>query len=188
MKTQANRLYVLTAIWTLLTVAVGVYALTDSMAPTADVTAAPQSNLMWVSVEDWAPGDARPVSLGGKWIVIWRRDRAEMARAGAQAAPGTSIEEWSGALADGSFAREAGPEALLRLEWVFASPVNVGGDGCMVRAQAGDFGGFFDPCQNVHFDMWGTVKKGPTGENLKVTPARFGEDPKTVLLDLSDMP
>ncbi|WP_171181380.1 ubiquinol cytochrome C oxidoreductase [Ruegeria sp. HKCCD8929] len=188
MKKKGVILYYVTAGYAALTLATGLYFLSAGTKPTADVEASYQNNLHSIWLGNWEPGEVRTFRIDGKPIVLWRRDTAEIAAAMEQFDPDISKEEWSKALNDGTLALEMGPETYNRLEWFIASPINVGGYGCIVLAKAGDYDGFLDPCQAVHFDMWGHPKKGPTTENLNVTPAQFSEDRQTVFLDLSGMP
>lgn len=102
--------------------------------------------------------------------------------------PTTSPEEWLSVLNDGTLAFELGSEKFSRLEWFVVSPINTGGIGCVVLARAGEYGGFFDPCQGAHFDLWGRIQKGPTTQNLKVAPINLAEDGQSELIDLTDMP
>lgn len=181
-------LYCVTAGWALVTVATGLYYLTNSMAPAADVEAYSQNSPLAIPLENWEPGEVRTYLFDEKPIVVWRRDPAEIATAMAQFDPDVSKEKWLQVLNDGTLASEIGADAYTRMEWFIVSPVNVGGYGCITRAKAGDYEGFFDPCQAVHFDMWGRKMKGPTKENLKVPPFQFTEDGRAVFLDLSEMP
>lgn len=48
--------------------------------------------------------------------------------------------------------------------------------------------GFYDPCPNVHFDMWGRVVSGPTDKNLIVVPATYVNDKTKIIFDLSNLP
>lgn len=188
MKQRGVLLYYVTAAFSVFVVGSGIFFLSASMKPTADVEARYRNDVHSVWLENWKPGDVRTLRLDEKPIVLWRRDITEIAAAMAQIDPDVSKEEWLNVLNDGTFAFEIGPEAYNRLEWFIASPINVGGYGCIVHPKVGDYDGFLDPCQAVHFDMWGRPKAGPTTENLKVTPAWFSEDLQSVYLDLSDMP
>lgn len=68
------------------------------------------------------------------------------------------------------------------------SPVNTGGLGCIVTPNDGDFGGFLDPCEDVHFDLWGRVQAGPTEANLQVLSYRISQDGRFNFVDLSEAP
>jgi ubiquinol-cytochrome c reductase iron-sulfur subunit len=73
-------------------------------------------------------------------------------------------------------------------EWLIVSPVNTGGIGCLVIPNAELHDGFYDSCQNVHFDMWGRVMSGPTDKNLIVVPATYVNDKAKIIFDLSNLP
>ncbi|SDX50142.1 ubiquinol-cytochrome c reductase iron-sulfur subunit [Ruegeria halocynthiae] len=188
MKSKSVFLCYLAASTGLVTVAIGLYFLLASMQPTADVVAKYQTRLQSISVEDWEPGEVRTFIFYGMPVLLWRRDLKEIATAMAQFDPETSKDEWSEVLENGALEFEIGRDAYTNLEWFIASPINVGGYGCVVLAKAGDYDGFFDPCQSVHFDMWGRPKQGPSMENLVIPPAQFTEDRRSILFDLSKMP
>ncbi len=188
MQTKGNFLYYLTAGWAALIVTVGLYYLFSSAEPTADVEARYQARMQTVPIESWEPGDVRTLVFGRKPVVIWRRDQAEMAAAMSQADPSIPQEDWAEALNDGSLATLLGPEEFARIEWLIVSPINTGGFGCIVLTKAGDYDGFFDPCQGAHFDLWGRPQRGPTDKNLKVHPIYFAEGGQSLVLDLSTLP
>ncbi len=188
MKTNGVFLYYAAAGWAALGVVLVLYYLFQSMEPTADVKARYQNRPRSVLVENWEPGDAKTLMFDDKPVVLWRRSIAEMAAAMAQIEPTIPESDWFAALSDGSLKRDLGPEKFSRLEWLAISPINTGGFGCIIRTKAGDYGGFFDPCQTVHFDLWGHPRKGPTNENLRVAPSQFAEDLRSIYLDVSGMP
>ena len=172
----------------LLTVFIGFHFLFNSLKPSADVEAQHQNNIHRVWVADLERGDINRFQVDRRPIVIWRRNSEEIAKAMALLDPTSSPKEWLTVLNDGTLALELGSEGFSRLEWFVVSPVNTGGMGCVVLTKAGDFGGFFDPCQGAHFDLWGRIQKGPTAQNLKVAPMKLAEDGQSVLIDLTEMP
>jgi ubiquinol-cytochrome c reductase iron-sulfur subunit len=62
------------------------------------------------------------------------------------------------------------------------------GIGCVALRNVGLHDGFYDPCQNVHFDMWGRAMTGPTDKNLIVVPATYVVDRAKIIFDLSNLP
>ena len=188
MNNAGLKLYYLTAVWLLLGVLIGGYFLLSSAAPTADVVAESKPNIMHVHVGDFEPGDASILRINGKPIVVWRRSNEEMAKALTQFSPELAFDQVLKELNDGTLKQHVGSEEFTYLEWLILSAVDVGGIGCIVAAKAGDFGGFFDPCRESHFDMWGRAAKGASNQNLKVVPSRFDEERQSVLLDVTDMP
>lgn len=188
MKKKSVTLYYMTAGWLLLGAIIGGHFLFTSMKPTADVKAKYRTNVHRIWIGELEPGDVTILHVDQKPIVVWHRDLEEIATAMAQLEPKIPREEWSTALTDGTLALEIGADAYTRLEWFISSAVNVDGIGCIVLSKAGDYEGFFDPCQGTHFDLWGRSVKGPMPQSLKVTPAQFSDDRLTVLLDLTEMP
>lgn len=191
MKKKGALLYYVTAGWGLFVVAAGLYFLSTAMKPTADVVANLQYGPRVIPLEGWEPGKARTLIIDEKPIVIWHRDPAEIATALSQMSPDVSSDQWLQfvrSINGESVSAELRQEFYSRVQWFVVSPINVGGHGCISAAQAGDYGGFFDPCQNVHFDMWGRRMKGPTEEHLLVPPYRFTEYGLNIVVDLSEMP
>ncbi|WP_299420074.1 ubiquinol cytochrome C oxidoreductase [uncultured Shimia sp.] len=182
-----NALYYLTAGWLFATVATGLYYLAGSTAPSTDVTAQTNPNLHHISVIDMAPGDTAFSGFNGKPVVIWRRSLPQMATALTQWDPRFAYDDILESLQDGSLEADMDPEQYTYLEWLVLSPVDMGGIGCVTLANAGDFGGFFDPCRGSHFDLWGRVKKGPSEHDLQVVPTRFDDNRHSVLIDLTDI-
>ncbi len=41
-------------------------------------------------------------------------------------------------------------------------------DGCVVLSGAGDYDAWFDPCRGSHFDTSGRIRKGASGQNLRL--------------------
>lgn len=66
--------------------------------------------------------------------------------------------------------------------------INTGGIGCLALPKAGLHDGFYDSCQNVHFDMWGRVMSRPTDQNLIVVPSTYVNDKAKIIFDLSNLP
>ncbi len=189
MKKQGVTLYYITIGWVLLTVVVGAYFLFGATNLTADVTARNgQSGILRVRIDNLVPGEPATLKIGRTPVVVWRRDQQEILSALAQLDLGFSNEELQAALDNGTLVNIFGAEVLHRVEWFVASPINVGGFGCVVLTQAGDFGGFLDPCQKVHFDLWGRPRKGPTTHDLTVITPRFDDGGKSLILDLRDLP
>lgn len=71
-----------------------------------------------------------------------------------------------------------------QLRVLVVSTVNTGGLGCIALANAGDAGGFFDPCDDVHFDAWGRVAKGGPAADLMLSPIDLSEDRETLRVDI----
>jgi len=182
-----NALYYLTAGWLFATVATGLYYSANSATPTADVTAQTNANLHQISVVDMAPGDTAFSGFNGKPVVIWRRSLPQMATALVQLDSSLAYDDILESLQDGSLEADMEPKQFTYLEWLVISPVDMGGIGCVTLADAGDFGGFFDPCRGTHFDLWGRVKKGPSEHDLQVVPTRFDDNRQSVLIDLTDI-
>jgi len=47
--------------------------------------------------------------------------------------------------------------------------------GCVPIGEAGDFGGWFCPCNGSHYDTAGRVRKGPAPENLHIPVASLAD-------------
>ena len=142
----------------LLTVLIGIYFLFSGMKPSADVASQHDNDIHQVSVAEIKPGDVRQIALNQRPIIIWRRSNEEIAQAMALLDPKVTPETWLTMLHDGRLAQELEADEFARLEWFVVSPINTGGMGCLVLAKAGDYRGFFDPCQSAHFDLWGRLQ------------------------------
>ena len=172
----------------LLTVLIGLYFLFNGMKPSTETVAQYANNFHRVWVAEIERGETKLIKVGRQPILVWRRNDEEIAQAMALLDPKTSSETWLSILNDGTLALELGSEKFASLEWFIVSPINTGGIGCVVLTKAGDYGGFFDPCQGAHFDLWGRIQKGPTTQSLKVAPMTLAEDGKSVMIDLTEMP
>lgn len=166
----------------------GVYFLFQSSMPSVDVTAKRQSTVYSMSIENFKPGQAVHFSLGNIPVVVWRRDHDQKIEA--LELLGANIGERPDLLAEiwdiGEI--EIEPGHVLRFEWFVVSPINTGGYGCIVLPDAGEFGGFYDPCQDVHFDLWGQVQTGPTQTDLQAIPWSISNDGTVITVDLKEAP
>jgi ubiquinol-cytochrome c reductase iron-sulfur subunit len=187
MKRQ-NFLYWATGGWLVLIVMIGMYFLFQATMPSADVTNQPRSTIYVLSVDNIEPGQARSFVVGDVPIVVWHRDFAQKIEA--LELLGIDVSENPDLLekvrSNGEI--EIEPGRLLRSEWFVVSPINTGGYGCVVLSNAGDFGGFLDPCQDVHFDLWGRVQTGPTKTGLQVLSWTISHDGNTITVDVDDAP
>ncbi len=185
---RTSPLYYATGICVVFAVIFGVNFLFAAMQPTRDVTRQPESSVRSLPIENFEQGDVKVFKLGKVPVVVWRRNYAQRIEALEQL--GTHVNENSDLLdeiiSNGSI--EIEPGGVLRLEWFVVSPINIGGYGCIVLQNAGDFGGFFDPCQGVHFDLWGQVKKGPTVANLQAIPWTLSDDGRTIYVNIAGAP
>lgn len=190
---RENLLYCVTAGFLILTVFKALSFLTESLHPTADIRAQSREidrilSIRSIDVDDWRPGDVKLLSFGNIPVMIWRRDRNEMTAA---------IEQFLSTSTPPDDEASSGRQILSQMfsydpafmaEWLIVSPVNTGGIGCLVIPNAALHDGFFDSCQNVHFDMWGRVMSGPTDKNLIVVPATYVNDKTKIIFDLSNLP
>ncbi len=181
-------LYYVTAGWALLTAAIGLHFLLSSMDPTADVKSRNQAILHTFPIESWKPGDVKRLSIEGRPVIIGRRSSTEIATAMAQAQPSISVEDWEQYFNDGSLEDALGSQDFARLDWFIVSAISTASFGCIVLSQAGDYGGFLDPCQGVHFDMLGRPQKGPSLDRLPSHPIYFTESGQALVIDISRLP
>ncbi|WP_425037611.1 hypothetical protein [Primorskyibacter sp. S187A] len=181
-------LFRITALWLAFCIAAGLYFAVASLAPSADIQTASHGNVVRVSLEGWPKGEAHILIQNERHIVIWHLDDAELALAMAQFNPEMPESAWRAALEDGTFEREMGPRDFLKLRWIIVSPVNDGSLGCVTLAQGCDYSGFYDPCEQTHFDIFGRYQKGPETQNLKHVPKEFSAGGVSVLLDVTHMP
>ena len=170
-----NALYYLTAGWLFATVATGLYYSANSATPTADVTAQTNANLHQISVVDMAPGDTAFSGFNGKPVVIWRRSLPQMATALVQWDSSLAYDDILESLQDGSLEADMDPKQFTYLEWLVISPVDMGGIGCVTLADAGVFGGFFDPWRCTHFDIWGRGHKSASEHESQIGPQRVDD-------------
>jgi len=186
---QRNLLAYATTAWLAVLVVVAGYHLLRTMMPSADVPdPRALSPIRSVSISDMEPGEVRHVLLDDTPITIWRRSFEQKVQALEQL--GMVVGDDPGLLeAIRTTAEyELEPGRMLRFEWFVVSPINIGGYGCLSLADAGDFDGFFDPCQDVHFDLWGRVRQGPTDANLAIPPWSISDDGQFIIIDISDSP
>ncbi|MEP2761434.1 MAG: hypothetical protein ABJP66_20460 [Hyphomicrobiales bacterium] len=185
---RRDLLYYATSGWLALTVVTGVYFLFQSTLPSADVTAEPRSTVYAMSVENFEPGQAKHFRLGNIPVVVWRRNYTQKVEA--LELLGADFRENPNLLEEirdiGEIEIESG--YVLRFEWFVVSPINTGGHGCIVQPDAGDFGGFYDPCQEVHFDLWGQVQIGATETHLQAIPWSMSDDGTLITVDLKEAP
>ncbi|MEM7722076.1 MAG: hypothetical protein AAF376_06850 [Pseudomonadota bacterium] len=141
-----------------------------------------------MDVAHFEPGHSEIVLLNESPVLIWRRNFEQKVLAFEQI--GANFDENPELLEEIRNAQEMEiePGRVLRFEWVVLSPLNTGGLGCAVLADAGDFGGFLDPCQNAHFDLWGRPRRGPTDADLYVIPWAMSDDGQTITVDVAGAP
>lgn len=187
MKRQ-NALYYATGGVIVLAVLIGVNFLFQAMQRTADVTYVPKSTVHALSVVDLEPGRAGSFKLGHVPVIVWRRDFDQ--QIDALEILGADIRENPKLLEEvkTSGEIEIEPGRVMPLEWFVVGSINRGGYGCIVLPRAGDFGGFLDPCQDVHFDLWGQVKSGPTETDLQLLPWSMSDDGEAIYIDIADAP
>lgn len=175
-----------------LTAVAGLRFLIEATQVSKDFTNASTSNVYTIETARIDLGQAEVFRLDGIPFVVWRRDLAQKVQAvellvkDLGEAPET-LEKVLQELQDtGHLKTKEGD--VLRLEWFVVSPINTGGLGCIVTPNAGDFGGFLDPCQDVHFDLWGRARAGPTDADLQVLPYSMSKDGRFISVDLEDAP
>lgn len=183
-----NTLYYVTATWLGIAALVGIYFLLQTTQPTSDIDPLPETTLYTLDVESVEPGETSTFILDDVPVIVWRRDFAQQIHA--LDLLGIDLSKHANALeelrARGEIELEAG--RTLRVEWFVVGAINPGGYGCMVVPTIRDVGGFFDPCQEVLFDLWGRVSDGPTKDDLQVLPWRFSERNKWVFVDVAGAP
>lgn len=185
---KSKALYFATGGMLVLTVALGVYFLFQTMSPTADITSAPRNTVYTLSVEGFEPGQTATYRLDGVPVVVWRRNFEQKVQA--LNLLGVEVNGNADLLEEVRTTDkiEIEPDLVLHVEWFVVSPINTGGYGCIVLPDAGDFGGFVDPCQGVHFDLWGRVQSGPTEADLQIPPWNISEDASVITVDVGNAP
>lgn len=185
---QLSFLYLATGGWFVLTVIAGVYYLFQATLPAEDVTSVPKSTVYTLSVKSFEPGQTAMFRLDDAPVVVWRRDFAQKVQAlellGVDFSGNANLLEEVRATDE----IEIEPGRVLHFEWFVVSPINTGGIGCIVRSDAGDLGGFYDPCQDVHFDLWGRVRIGPTEADLQALPWNISEDGNEIIVNVGGAP
>lgn len=190
---KKNTLYIVTAGFFILTVYKALSFLTESLHPTADIRAQSREidrilSIRSIEVDDWRPGDVKLLSFGNIPVMIWRRDRDEMAAAIEQFLNASTLSDDQASSGRQILSQMVRYDPAFMAEWLIVSPVNTGGIGCLVLPKTELHDGFYDSCQNTHFDMWGRVMSGPTDKNLIVVPATYVNDKATIIFDLSNLP
>lgn len=185
---RPSLLFFATGVVFVFTVVIGISSLFGAMQPTKDVTSRSLPTVRSITVVDFAQGEAKVIKFGKVPVVLWRRDEAQQIKALEQLGVHVGDDPELRDQVKANSAIEIEPGKILRLEWFAVSPINIGGYGCIVLSNAGEFGGFFDPCQSVHFDLWGQTKTGPTKVNLKPIPWKLSNDGTTIYVDLADAP
>lgn len=183
---KPNLLYVSTAAAITVIVFVSGYYLIRSGQPSAEVAAQEEANRPYIDVADFAPGDAKVLLLKGRPIIVWRRDKADMALAELQNTP----SHWTNDLS----------KILGKLEPVFADDANLTLDGEWFIAlgefpnsspyipllRTGDFEGFFDMHWASHYDLSGRFRSGVRSANLTIVSAEYANDGQHIRLDLRE--
>ena len=141
-----------------------------------------------LNVEGFEPGQAVTFKIKEIPVVVWRRDFGQKVHA--LELLGIDIGGDANLLEEIRNNEEIKiePNRILGIEWFVVSPINTGGYGCIVQPNAGDLGGFYDPCQDVHFDIWGRVERGPTDADLQVLPWSISEDGTVIAVDIAGAP
>lgn len=185
---QSKPLYFATGGMLVVSVAVGVHFLFKTMSPTADITNAPRNTVYTLSVEGFEPGHIATYRLDDVPVVVWRRNFEQKVQAldllGVEVSGNADLLEEVRVTDE----IEIEPNLVLNFEWFVVSPINTGGYGCIVLSGAGNSGGFFDPCQGVHFDLWGRVQSGPTEVDLQVPPWNISDDASVITVDVGKAP
>ena len=156
--------------------------------PTADVVSQSVHDHPLISVTQFQRGVPMSMVLNGQPIVLWWRDADQMALAKQQDDP--VLWRVPESFVSGQSQPLPAQDVNLTIngEWFVAWTVNPTGFGCVVMIEAGDFGGFFDPCRGDHFDLSGRIRKGIARQNLKVISAQFASDGQALRLNLSNPP
>ncbi len=154
----------------------------------ADVKSVSRSKVYALSVEGFEPGQISTVRLGDVKVTVWRRDFQQKVQAFEQLGIDVSPSEQRLENVRTNAAIEIGQGRVLRFEWFVVNPVNVGGSRCVVIPQAGDLGGFYDPCQHIHFDLWGRAEDGSTEVKLQVVPWRISDDGSEIHIEVVSTP
>ncbi|WP_170409337.1 hypothetical protein [Ruegeria atlantica] len=185
---KSNFLYYAAGGWLFLAVMAGVYFLFQATLPSADVARVSRPTVYTLDVENFEPGQSATFRLDQVPVVIWRRDFKQKVQA--LELLGVEINGNANFLEEVRVNEEIEiePDRVLRFEWFVVSPINTGGHGCIALPDAGDLGGFYDPCQDVHFDLWGRVRKGPTNMDLQVLPWSISDDSSAIIVDVSNAP
>jgi len=181
-------LFMTTTAFLVFAVLYGVYALLQTGAPSAETRARYDQAHPRIWVSAYEPGDVTITVLDQVPVIIWRRSASDIALAKEQ----DTKADWPNPL---SFV-SGKPDPInandnnltVDHEWFFASALNTGGIGCIVRTRAGDYNGFFDPCRGAHFDLSGRIRKAPSAANLNVISARLSPDGSYFELDLTGLP
>lgn len=185
---QPKALYFATGGMFVLTVGLAVYFLLQTMSPTADIVSASRRTVFTLNVESFEPGQTATYRLDGVPVVVWRRDFEQKVQALEQL--GANVSGDADLLGEVRMtdAIEIEPDRVLHLDWFVVFPINTGAYGCVVLSDAGDLGGFFDPCQRAHFDLWGRVQTGANGADLQVPPWHISEDSRVITVDIGNAP
>lgn len=145
--------------------AVSVWPLIDSFNPSADVIA-----------EATVDVDLRPIELGQRVAVSWRKQPVFINRRTSDEIERARADDGSSALID----PETDDERVLDPEWLIVVGVCTH-LGCIplgqrVGEERGKYGGWFCACHGSLYDVSGRVRKGPAPKNLVVPPYRISED------------
>lgn len=162
-------------------------SLLQTALPSADVGAAFEADHPRFLVSAMTPGEPVRIVRQGIPIVMWRRNEAEMALAAEQDDPAQWVSPHSRITGKPNLQPAHDANLTIDHEWFFVNAIDLGGLGCVVRPQEGDYGGFFDPCRGAHFDLAGRIRKGPSTKNLQVISARLGPDGTYFELDLTNV-
>ncbi len=165
----------------------GIFLLTRTGLPTADVVAQQAASRPIIRVDEFSPGDVEILLLNNRRVVVWRRNEADRTLAASQNAP----EEWrhhdtrilgkpEPILADDA-------NLTLNGEWFFAL-AEFSNPYQYLLLRAGDCEGFFEGRYAAHFDLAGRVRKGGGSKNLTVIKAEFVDDGKGIQLFLNGKP
>ncbi|WP_291726551.1 hypothetical protein [Leisingera sp. F5] len=183
-------LYTSTAGTVIAIIVLGVYQLTRTGLPSADVIAATQAAHPIINVSDFAPGDVEVLILNDIFVLVWRRNEADKRLAASQNDP----SEWK--QKHTTIYGQPGPvfadddSLTIDGEWfiALARPRSGRRVGAVSMSRAGDFGGFFENHYSAHFDLSGRFRRGYGFDNMVVVSGELTEDQSGIRLDLSGVP
>lgn len=185
MSNKPDLLYYATGAWFILTLLLAVYFLFKSTVPPSN-TVTP--SVYSLTVKDIQPGTHALFKVGDVPITVWRRSYEQKVQALEQL--GFQLRSKRELL---QFIRthdefELTQDRILNFEWFVVSPVNSDQRGCVVIPDAGSLNGFYDYCENTHFDLWGRAKTEEGDISLHVFPWALSDDRSMLTVDVSSAP
>ena len=180
-------LYIITAIFGFLVIAIGFWQLAKTGLVSADVIAAEQARRPFINIADFEPGEPEFVLINGLQIIVWRRDDADKERAALYNNPDAWRHQHSKVLGQSETVFADDANITLDHEWFFGiaefrNPYSY------IILESGDFDGFFEGRYARHYDLSGRIRKGFTADNLTIVPAAYAADGQRIQLFLNGIP